>query len=187
MPRRNTQLRVVAAWLVVAGLGVVAGCSDDGDPDEGAAAARTDIAACVSELRSGAEAMSNLLAEGETVADVDDATLERFCRDQVLPAQEAARATSTSSPPVAVAASCEASMATAAAEPDSTAAQPLIEATLSSCSTAREWLAALRLHPAAMGVTGPEFISEMDLEIACGAENIAGTPVCVDARDTGIL
>lgn len=131
--------------------------------------------------------MSDLLAEGESVDDVADATLERLCREQVLPAQEAARATSTSSPPVDVAAGCEASMATAAAEPDSTAAQPLIEATLSSCSTAREWLAALRLHPAAMGVSGPEFISEMDLEIACAGDNVAAAPVCVDARNSGPL
>lgn len=185
---RNVKLAVVAIWALVLILLVVALTSRSEDPDEAAEASTSEeLASCVAYIRAGAASMADLLADGESIDDVDQATLERLCREQVLPAQEAARATSTSSPPVDVAASCDAAMATAAAEPDSTAAQPLIEATLSSCSTASEWLAALRLHPAAMGVAGPEYISEMDLQIVCSADGVAGTPVCADARAAGLL
>ena len=80
---------------------------------------------------------------------------------------------------------CEGSMRRAAAEPDSTKADPLIRATLTACSSADEWLAALELHPGAMGLNERAEIGEMDLQVACfGYEN---TRVCRDAAERGML
>lgn len=81
--------------------------------------------------------------------------------------------------------SCRDAMRTAEAEPDSTRADPLIDATLSACSTAEEWVEALRLHPGAMGLSTAAVVSELHLQIVCYDQ--AGTPVCVDAAARGLV
>jgi hypothetical protein len=73
---------------------------------------------------------------------------------------------------------CVESMRTAAAEKDSTKAEPLIAATLDACSTGDEWLNALREHPGAMGLTERATIDESSAEIACYA--YPDTAVCRD-------
>jgi hypothetical protein len=51
------------------------------------------------------------------------------------------------------------------------------------CETADEWLAALRQVPGAMAVKDANFVSNLDLKVACfGHEQ---TPVCQDAADDG--
>lgn len=76
-------------------------------------------------------------------------------------------------------------MRLAAAEPDSEAAEPIIESTLSMCSSVAEWFAGLRLHPGAMGLKSAEFVQPSDVEIAC--QNYPSTPVCRDAAELGML
>ncbi len=75
-------------------------------------------------------------------------------------------------------------MATAAAERDSAAADPLIDATLYACSTVDEWLQALERYPAAMGATDKAELGELDVKVACYQKHEA--PVCKDAVLRGI-
>jgi hypothetical protein len=77
---------------------------------------------------------------------------------------------------------CLDAMEMAAAETNVEAADPLIGDTLSACSSADEWLAALEEHPGAMGLTARAEIGNMDLEVVCWGNE--GTPVCQDAIDT---
>lgn len=78
---------------------------------------------------------------------------------------------------------CLGAMETAATETDIEAADPLIVNTLSACSGANEWLAALEVHPGAMGLTERAEIGNLELEVVCwGHED---TPVCEDAIDAG--
>lgn len=79
-----------------------------------------------------------------------------------------------------VSAECVESMRVAAAESDPSRADPLIGATLDACKTAEEWLAALREHPGAMGLTERATIDEATLEVPCWS--FAETAVC---RDVG--
>lgn len=146
-----------------------------------------EVAKCVAELRSGAQAMSGLLAAGQSIDDVDDAVLKKLCRDTVLPAQAQARATAPMVPPVPVSAACDAAMAKVAKEPNSTAAEPLLRATVRACATSDEWLAALRAHPAAMALAGPEYVSKLDLQVICRTGEAAAAPMCVDAKAKGRL
>lgn len=78
-------------------------------------------------------------------------------------------------------------MGAAAGEPDSTKAEPLIKETLRVCRTAAEWLSTLRDRPAAMGSSGPESITDLDLQIVCNGADVAHAPTCVDAHATGHL
>lgn len=80
---------------------------------------------------------------------------------------------------------CRNAMRTAEAELDSARADPLIDATLSACATAREWLEALRLHPGAMGLSTAAVVSEFHLEIVCYRQE--ATPVCVDAAGKSLV
>lgn len=84
---------------------------------------------------------------------------------------------------------CEASMRAAAAEPvDSTRIQPLLTQTLYQCSTAEEWLEALRAHPGALGMTERAEIGNLDIQVMCytlNAEQIA-SPMCMDAYALGL-
>lgn len=83
---------------------------------------------------------------------------------------------------------CGDSMRLAGHETDVEAANPLIVATLSSCSTADEWLAALREYPRALGLTERAEIGAVDLEAACYfSDEAAAAPVCVDAVDRGLI
>lgn len=76
-------------------------------------------------------------------------------------------------------------MSTAADEPDSTAAEPLITATLSECQSIDEWIGALRQFPAAMGLKDESFVDEISVQSACyGHES---TPTCSDAAARGML
>lgn len=80
---------------------------------------------------------------------------------------------------------CGTAMAAAAAEPDSTRADPLIRQTLSACTSVDEWLAALRRHPGAMGLNERAEIGDIEVQSACyGHEH---RPVCRDALERGIL
>jgi hypothetical protein len=82
-------------------------------------------------------------------------------------------------------AECLTAMETAAAEPDSAKANPLIVETLRVCPDADQWLAALREHPAAMGLNERAEIGPVSLLAACG--NATNTPVCTNARERGML
>ncbi len=82
-------------------------------------------------------------------------------------------------------AECLTAMEAAAAEPDSAKAKPLIVETLTVCPDADQWLAALREHPAAMGLNERAEIGPVDLLAACGSAPT--TPVCTDARERGML
>lgn len=83
---------------------------------------------------------------------------------------------------------CLDAMAVAADETDPSAADPLIVATLSACQTSDEWLAALREHPGALGLTDGAVgtnreSDDLSLQVVCYAN--ADTPVCQDAADAG--
>ncbi|MBB5787232.1 hypothetical protein [Jiangella mangrovi] len=80
---------------------------------------------------------------------------------------------------------CLDAMQAAAAEPDPAAADPLIVATLSACSTAAAWLDALRAHPAAMGLSDQAEIGRLELRASCYGNE--ATPVCADAQKKGWL
>jgi len=84
---------------------------------------------------------------------------------------------------------CRDSMREAADEPDPDAADPLIFATLSACSNADEWLAALREYPAAFGLTERAEIGALELQLACSYSDPATpeTSVCVDAVNRGLI
>jgi hypothetical protein len=84
-----------------------------------------------------------------------------------------------------ISASCLDAMAAAAAEVDSTAADPLIRRTLSVCSDAVEWIAALQQHPAAMGLNARAAVNDLDVVAACGDDR--SSPVCEDAARRGVL
>lgn len=87
--------------------------------------------------------------------------------------------------PAAVSQGCRSAMQAAEAELDDERADPLIIATLSACSTATEWVEALRLHPGALGLAAAAVVDEARLESVCyGAE---ATPVCTDAAARGLL
>jgi hypothetical protein len=86
-----------------------------------------------------------------------------------------------------VSSECLEAMDTAAAELDPDRADPLIIETLSACSSADEWLAALEERPGAMGLTERATIDDGSLEVACFADGAAGTPVCDDAEADGRL
>lgn len=80
---------------------------------------------------------------------------------------------------------CDSAMRRAAAETDLEASDALIVATLNACSSADEWLAALREHPAAMGLTERATIGDIELQAACfGSEE---TRACRDAAADGRL
>ena len=80
---------------------------------------------------------------------------------------------------------CRHALQVASAEPDPVRADPLIRASLDACSTADEWLAALREYPRAMGLTTTANITDLDLKAACyGSEQRA---VCRDAQAGGRL
>jgi hypothetical protein len=66
---------------------------------------------------------------------------------------------------------------------------PAMEKTLMECSTAAEWLVALRRYPGAMGLTTQATIGSLDIQAACRWFGDAGsqTPVCRDAEDSGLL
>ena len=78
-----------------------------------------------------------------------------------------------------VSAECLEAMRAAAGERDPERADPLIAASLDACKTAEEWLAALREHPAAMGLTERATIDDQSHELACYA--FPDTAVCRDA------
>lgn len=82
---------------------------------------------------------------------------------------------STESKPPPTLTSCENSMRIASLEPDSTRADPLIAATLSSCSNKTEWIAALTKFPAAMGVT---YVTDGKLEHEAACSNEPSAPAC---------
>lgn len=82
-------------------------------------------------------------------------------------------------------AACEDSMADAAAEPDPTAADPLIERTLIFCADAVDWIAALQRHPAAMGLKSRDAVTDFAVYTACG--NDRTSRVCADAAARGVL
>lgn len=80
---------------------------------------------------------------------------------------------------------CTRAMSTAADEPGSTVAEPLIVATLSECGNAGEWMGALRQFPAAMGYRSAAVVDEISIQSACyGYET---TPTCSDAAARGML
>ena len=84
-------------------------------------------------------------------------------------------------------AACVEAMALAADEPDIDRADALITTTLSVCVSVDEWLSALRLHPAALGVADPDDVGEVDVQAACGGDPLtASTPVCRDAAARGL-
>ncbi|MBI9115590.1 hypothetical protein [Sanguibacter suaedae] len=76
-------------------------------------------------------------------------------------------------------------METAADEPDSAAANPLIVETLSACASAAEWLSALEREPGALGMTERAEIGRLDLEVSCWKNE--STPVCADAVAVGAI
>lgn len=84
-------------------------------------------------------------------------------------------------------AACLSDMRAAAAETDPSRANPLIRTTLTSCRTSQQWLEALRRHPAAMGVAGPEHVGRVDLIAACLDPADHDAPVCADAIRRGVV
>jgi len=78
-------------------------------------------------------------------------------------------------------------MVAAGAESDPTAADPLIVATLSKCSTADEWYAGLRAHPEAFGLTTRAKIGVNDMELRNACYRNEQKPVCADAAKHGRL
>lgn len=90
---------------------------------------------------------------------------------------------------VPVSPACSDAMATAAAEPDLERSTPLIKATLSACGSLDEWLTALRQHPAALALTGPEFVDGTEVQSSCGPPGAPErtTHVCSEAEQRGIL
>ncbi|MCK5890501.1 MAG: hypothetical protein P1U38_01975 [Aeromicrobium sp.] len=81
-------------------------------------------------------------------------------------------------------ADCEAAAVLAAREKDSRAAEPLIAATLDACTTADEWLSAVKLHPGVMGLTPSAEIGRLELLSACFGYQQAA--VCRDAASRGV-
>lgn len=145
----------------------------------------SELEQCVRDLRASAAGMDELLAEGESLDQVSDDQLRSVCANSVLPAQASAQAAAGGVVNVPVSPACDQAMAVAAAEPDGARADPLIVATLTACTAVDEWLSALRTHPAALGLTGPEYVSDLDLQAACGADR--ETPVCAQAAAMGRL
>ena len=81
---------------------------------------------------------------------------------------------------------CMSAMRTAVAARGPSEANRLTAATLSDCSTAEEWLEALReYHPTAMESESRAEIVRLELQVAC--MNHEDTPVCTDAADNGLL
>jgi hypothetical protein len=77
---------------------------------------------------------------------------------------------------VAVSEECANAFAFAAAHAAEARAPELQQRTLTLCSTTDEWLAAARLHPAAIGVTNASEVGEDDLARLCAGE--PGGGVC---------
>ncbi len=63
---------------------------------------------------------------------------------------------------------------------------PLFDESLSVCTTSEEWLQALRTHPGAIGLKGPEFVDAISLASVCTLD-VTETPVCADAVDQGLI
>lgn len=81
-------------------------------------------------------------------------------------------------------AACVGAAKAAAAETDSTKADPLIIATLDSCESVDEWMSVLELHPGVMGMKDGTIPQLLDLQSAC-YDNME-TAVCGDALALGL-
>lgn len=79
---------------------------------------------------------------------------------------------------------CKATAQAAAAEKDSTRAEPLIAATLDDCVSVDEWMSVLALHPGVMGMA-PGYIPQLlDLQTVC--YTYTDSAVCQDALGRGL-
>lgn len=87
---------------------------------------------------------------------------------------------------VKVSSACSAAMSAAAAEQNLGRADELIFASLDACTSADEWMAALRADPGAMGVRDAAFIDDTSLMIVCGPDQHS-TAVCSDAAAKGTI
>jgi len=87
--------------------------------------------------------------------------------------------------PVKLSTPCDQASAAAAAELDSTKADPLISASLYGCSTADEWMTALETYPGILGMMSPYTPIVLDLQSVCFGENL-DAPVCHDAASIGV-
>jgi len=81
-------------------------------------------------------------------------------------------------------AACLAAAKAAAAETDSTKADPLIIATYDACESVNEWMSVLALHPGMMGLSDGYIPKLSDLELAC--YSYVETAVCKDALALGL-
>lgn len=79
---------------------------------------------------------------------------------------------------------CASAASTAAAEPDATAAESLIAATLDACTSVDEWMSSLQDFPGMMGLTDGYVPIVMDVQSAC--YSYPDTRVCADAASLGI-
>ena len=89
-------------------------------------------------------------------------------------------------PAVPVSQQCEASLLRASRVPIDESVSAAIHESVVACDSVAEWLTALRMYPDAMGLKGPEFVGQIDIEIACSKELNRPTPVCLDAVELGI-
>jgi hypothetical protein len=79
-----------------------------------------------------------------------------------------------------VSAKCTAAFADQAAHYSANLPESYVEATLTVCSSAEEWLAAARANPDALGLTSSSAVSSVDLQAACAGH--PETTVCKGAE-----
>lgn len=81
---------------------------------------------------------------------------------------------------------CEEAVSAAASVPAGDNADRELRATTTACASVAEWEAAMRQHPAAMGLTDGSYINPtIDLLALCNQGT--GRAVCDDARSRGVL
>jgi hypothetical protein len=137
------------------------------------------ITACVEDLVARSKALAESLGDATDVDAVTDDDYEVMCREVVIPGQADAAARADAGSDLAegaVSSACDQAMRLAADEPDSSAAQPLLDATTSACMTAAEWLTALRRYPAALGIADMKYVADSDVDLICYANGSA--PMC---------
>jgi len=79
---------------------------------------------------------------------------------------------------------CNMAMKKAADEVDPSRAEPLIETTLTACTSSDEWLSSLAIYPAVMGMAEGHTPGLLDIQSAC--HKYKSAPVCEDAASQGV-
>lgn len=64
---------------------------------------------------------------------------------------------------------------------------PSVTAALTSCDDVDDWLAALKKHPKAMGLTEKATVGDLEVQIVCHPAVNRSHPVCADAVAKGIV